>query len=145
MPKPVIAGLAVVMVALVALGGFFGGQNTRASGTEVQARVDRAVKTAVTSAVARTTAAQKQIRRKALREARADQKRHDIAVMRRLRVKLTTAARRESAASYASGNSAGYSSGNADGYTNGVDDGLTEGSDQLTCSDDPDVTWLPYC
>jgi hypothetical protein len=68
-----------------------------------------------------------------------------MAVMRRLRVKLTTAARRETAASYASGHSAGYSSGNADGYTSGVDDGLTEGSDQLTCSDDPDVTWLPYC
>src|SRR3954453_1544948 len=141
MPKPVIAGLAVVMVAIVALGGFFGGQNTRASGTEVSSRIDRAVKSAVT----RTTAAQKQIRRKALHEARADQKRHDMAVMRRLRLKLTQAAERKSAASYASGHSVGYSTGNADGYSSGVDEGLVEGSDELTCSDDPDVTWLPGC
>ena len=41
--------------------------------------------------------------------------------------------------------SAGYSAGNDSGYSSGVDAGLVEGSDSLTCSDDPDVTWLPYC
>jgi hypothetical protein len=62
---------------------------------------------------------------------------------------------------YASGNAAGYSSGNAagqatgkqqgydagsiDGYLNGSTDGLIQGSDQLDCSDDPDVYWLPVC
>jgi hypothetical protein len=41
--------------------------------------------------------------------------------------------------------SSGYSQGNDAGYTHGRDAGLREGSDQLTCSDDPDVTWLPAC
>lgn len=36
---------------------------------------------------------------------------------------------------------AGYSAGNNQGYSSG----LVAGSDSLTCSDDPDVTWLPYC
>jgi cell division protein FtsB len=39
------------------------------------------------------------------------------------------------------GNSAGYVAGNSSGY----ESGLTAGSDQLTCSDDPDVYWLPAC
>jgi hypothetical protein len=42
---------------------------------------------------------------------------------------------------YSAGNSAGYSEGSAEGY----DQGLFDGSDQLDCSDDPDVTWLPAC
>jgi hypothetical protein len=42
---------------------------------------------------------------------------------------------------YSSGNSAGYSSG----HSAGVQDGLVQGSDQLTCSDDLDVYWLPAC
>jgi hypothetical protein len=62
---------------------------------------------------------------------------------------------------YSSGNAAGYSSGNAagqvsgkqqgydagsiDGYLSGSADGLVQGSDQLDCSDDPDVYWLPVC
>jgi outer membrane murein-binding lipoprotein Lpp len=41
--------------------------------------------------------------------------------------------------------SAGYSAGNNSGYSSGVSAGLVQGSDSLTCSDDPDVTWLPYC
>jgi len=44
-------------------------------------------------------------------------------------------------AGYSAGSSDGYSRGNEDGY----DEGLTAGSDDLTCSDDPDVTWLHYC
>jgi hypothetical protein len=42
---------------------------------------------------------------------------------------------------YSSGDSAGFSSG----HSAGVQDGLVQGSDQLTCSDDPDVYWLPAC
>ncbi|HMI99251.1 MAG TPA: hypothetical protein VK488_05405 [Gaiellaceae bacterium] len=41
--------------------------------------------------------------------------------------------------------SAGYGAGNSSGYSSGVSVGLVQGSDQLACSDDPDVTWLPYC
>jgi xanthine dehydrogenase molybdopterin-binding subunit B len=129
--------IAVLVITAATLGGFFGGQNTRASGTEVGAKVS--------AAVSRTVAQQKLIRRKALRETRAAQKRHDARVMHRLSVKLTKLAERKSAASYQSGQSTGYASGNADGYSSGTTDGLIEGSDDLTCSDDPDVEWLPAC
>jgi peptidoglycan hydrolase CwlO-like protein len=44
-------------------------------------------------------------------------------------------------AGYSAGNSAGYEQGNASGYSSG----LSAGSDQLTCSDDVDVYWLPAC
>lgn len=40
---------------------------------------------------------------------------------------------------------AGFSAGSSEGYAAGQSDGLVQGSDQLDCSDDPDVTWLPYC
>jgi flagellar biosynthesis/type III secretory pathway protein FliH len=42
---------------------------------------------------------------------------------------------------YSSGSAAGSASGSATGY----DAGLTDGSDDLTCSDDPDLHWLPAC
>lgn len=51
------------------------------------------------------------------------------------------AANRRATANY----SAGYSQGNSAGYSSGQSAGLIQGSDQLTCSDDPDVNWLPYC
>jgi peptidoglycan hydrolase CwlO-like protein len=47
------------------------------------------------------------------------------------------AAKKRADESYASG----YSSGASSGYN----DGLYAGSDSLSCSDDPDVTWLPAC
>jgi peptidoglycan hydrolase CwlO-like protein len=40
---------------------------------------------------------------------------------------------------------AGYGAGNDAGYSSGESAGLVAGSDSLSCSDDPDVTWLPYC
>jgi hypothetical protein len=85
------------------------------------------------------------LRRKVIREARAAQRRHDKRVLRRALRKTRSNARRaaESARSegYANGSSAGYSNGSREGFR----DGLVEGSDSLTCSDDPDVTWLPFC
>ncbi len=48
-------------------------------------------------------------------------------------------------AGYSSGQSAGYSSGNNDGYATGHEAGVYDASDELTCSDDATVTWLPYC
>jgi hypothetical protein len=42
---------------------------------------------------------------------------------------------------YSAGNSAGFSSG----LSACVQDGIVKGSDELTCSDDPDVLDLPYC
>jgi hypothetical protein len=51
------------------------------------------------------------------------------------------AANRRATANY----NAGYNQGNNAGYSSGQSAGLIQGSDQLTCSDDPDVNWLPYC
>ena len=49
---------------------------------------------------------------------------------------------------YSSGNSAGYSSGysngSSDGYNQGYNNGATSAPVQQ-CSNDPSVTWLPYC
>ena len=49
---------------------------------------------------------------------------------------------------YGSGNSAGYSSGystgSSDGYSQGFSSGVTNAPAQQ-CSNDPNVTWLPYC
>jgi hypothetical protein len=41
--------------------------------------------------------------------------------------------------------SSGYSAGSNAGYSTGVSAGLVRGSDQLSCSDDSDVYWLPAC
>jgi septal ring factor EnvC (AmiA/AmiB activator) len=41
--------------------------------------------------------------------------------------------------------SSGFSAGNSSGYSSGVSAGIVQGSDELTCSDDVDVTWLPAC
>jgi peptidoglycan hydrolase CwlO-like protein len=41
--------------------------------------------------------------------------------------------------------SAGYGAGNSEGYSSGRSAGLYEGSDELTCSDDFSVGWLPAC
>lgn len=40
---------------------------------------------------------------------------------------------------------AGFSDGTSSGYSSGRDAGLVAGSDELACSDDVDVTWLPAC
>jgi hypothetical protein len=61
---------------------------------------------------------------------------------------LTAANKRADAsysAGYSSGTDSGYSSGYAQGDSSGYSNGLYAGSDSLTCSDDRDVTWLPYC
>ena len=132
------AGL-VLVAALV--GGFFAGQSTRASDTEVRATIASEVR----EAVDRTMREQILLRRKVIREVRADQKKKDRALMRQMRGKLQKAAEERAAASYASGQSTGYSAGSADGYDEGSVDGAIEASDDLDCSDDPDVGWLPYC
>jgi hypothetical protein len=40
---------------------------------------------------------------------------------------------------------AGYSSGSSAGYSSGRDAGIVVASDELACSDDTDVIWLPAC
>jgi len=82
---------------------------------------------------------------RAVSNAVAKQKRTDRRAMRR----AVRAERRKAAKQIAAARAQGYSAGNSDGYSQGsaagFDQGLTAGSDDLTCSDDPDVTWLPYC
>lgn len=41
--------------------------------------------------------------------------------------------------------STGYQAGNSEGYSAGHTSGLVAASDELACSDDADVTWLPAC
>jgi hypothetical protein len=89
----------------------------------------------------------------AVTTATAATKRHDVRVLRRAVRKMKSAARRKIDAAYKQGQSDGYSSGSAAGYSAGSDAGfsqgteagLIKGSDDLTCSDDPDVSWLPFC
>lgn len=82
---------------------------------------------------------------KALKHAVSKQHNHDVRVMQRAIRRQKVAARRAATAAqsagYANGHSAGYNSGHSDGEVSG----LVEGSDQLDCSDDPDVYWLPNC
>jgi flagellar biosynthesis/type III secretory pathway protein FliH len=115
------------------------------SDAEVTLTANGAASKATAKAVLDTTEQQKVIRRKAIREARDAQKTHDRTIMRQLRRKLQKAAARQASQSYSSGQSSGYSSGHSEGTQEGFESGLTEGSDQLSCSDDPDVYWLPAC
>jgi hypothetical protein len=150
MPRRLITTMLIAIgLSAVAALGFFAGQSTRDSDGEVRVRLASAVDVAID----RTTREQEALRRKVIREVRRDQRKHDRKVMRRLRVKLQRSAERRSAVSYQSGQSAGYESGSADGYESGSEDGFVSGAvagasdatDEVVCSDDPDVTWLPYC
>lgn len=140
-----ITTLVVLAVVGITAGAFFLGQSMRKSDHQVAS----IVRTSVSDAVRRNTTEQEAIRRKAIDEARAAQKRHDRTVMRRLRRKLQDVADRRAQESYASGQNAGYTAGEREGYVDGsvqgYDAGLTDGSDALDCSDDPDVYWLPPC
>jgi septal ring factor EnvC (AmiA/AmiB activator) len=48
-------------------------------------------------------------------------------------------------AGYSAGQNAGYSAGNSAGYNTGREVGIVQASDELACSDDHDVYWLPAC
>ncbi len=152
--------LALVVVALAAgvgAAGFFLGQGTRKSDGEV-ARLTSA-------AVAGETRRQDGLQRIALNQLEA----RGEANLRRVVRRMKRAAKRRAEKSFAAGQSAGYSSGQSVGFTSGkqkgeeegyangsvdgyisgsedgYDNGLTDGSDELSCSDDPDVSWLPPC
>jgi flagellar biosynthesis/type III secretory pathway protein FliH len=85
------------------------------------------------------------------------QKQRDAERLRRVVKRLKRKAKREVQSAFASGQSEGYSSGSAAGYSSGssdgyeegtadgYNDGLYDGSDELECSDDVNVSWLPYC
>ena len=135
----VIAGFILVGVAGAA--GYFVGQSTRLSDAEVALAVDDGVDEAVSA----TTEEQEAIRRKALAESRRVQRREMKKQLAKVRRKLTEKAEQQAAQSFASGQSTGYENGRSDGEVEGFEEGLTEGSDDLTCSDDSDIYWLPAC
>lgn len=136
-----LRGLAIGMAVLVGIGllagSFFLGQSTRKPDTQVRAEKVAAVD----AAIDRTRAADRKVRLRAVKSAIEKTKKRNRTVIRRVVRKLKKSGDQKAAASYAAGNSSGYSSG----YDSGEQDGLEKGSDSLTCSDDPDVTWLPAC
>jgi hypothetical protein len=143
------AAAGMLVAAVLFVSGLLVGQSLRMSDAEAANQRNAAVSAAVVRTerdTERTVVAEQEgIRRKAIREARTAQKKHDRTVMRQLRRKLAKSADRQAEQSFASGQSTGYSSGHAEGSEEGYETGLTDGSDDLTCSDDPDVYWLPAC
>ena len=135
----VLGGLLLTAVAGTA--GYFLGQSTRLSDAEVALAVDDGVDRAVSD----TTEEQEASRRKALAESRRAQRRDMKKRLAKVRRDLSAKAEQQAAQSFASGQSTGYESGRSEGEVDGFEEGLTEGSDELTCSDDPDVYWLPAC
>lgn len=151
--KVIAAALMLALLAGASVGAYFIGQNTRKS--------DRQVADLTSSAVARETDRQQALRREALDEQAARNK----AKMRRTVKKMRREAKQRAERSFVSGQSAGYSSGQSvgkkqgeaegyaagsvdgyvDGATEGYDSGISDASDELSCSDDMDVTWLPAC
>lgn len=140
-PSWVLVAAGVVVAIAVVAATFLIGQGTRKSDAQVASERQAAV----AAAVASTRQADRLVQVRLTTAAVAEQQRHDTRIVRRVRRRLQRSAEERSRQSYASGQSAGYTSGQAAGYQSGTQDGLRRGSDDLTCSDDPDVGWLPYC
>jgi hypothetical protein len=140
--KHVLATLACMTLLLsIATGAFFVGQGTRKTDAQVNTERQVAVRTAVTGArnegrIALGEAVAGAVKKKAA---------HDRRVLRRAVRRLKKSGEREAARSYSNGTSVGYRSGNRDGYSSGTEDGKVQASDELVCSDDTDVYWLPSC
>jgi hypothetical protein len=140
--KHVLATLACVTLLLsIATGAFFIGQGTRKADAQVNTERQVAVRTAVTGARNEGRIALGEAVAAAVKKRAA----HDRRVLRRAVRKLKKSGEREAARSYSNGTSVGYQSGNRDGYSSGTEDGKVQASDELVCSDDTDVYWLPSC
>jgi hypothetical protein len=153
-----VTRVLAVAAATIGVGAsaFFGGQATRMDDTAVASVKSEAVTKAVKAAKAEdaivlndrlTDAKHKAARheRKAVRKMRRETRKRE----RKRADKLAGEARSQG---YGAGNSAGYSAGHTDGhaegYSEGDADGYSEGLDDASsepCSDDPEVTSLPYC
>ena len=83
----------------------------------------------------------------AVKDAVTAEKKRSERVIRRVVRKMKRSARRKMNEAHAKGQRDGYSSGNAAGYSaghssgrdEGYSEGMEEASDDLSCSDDPDV------
>lgn len=138
---PVVAVLAALAVVGLIAGAFLIGQGTRKSDEQV-AKEKRAAVAAAVLATQRADAAEQ---KRVVKRVREKQKRRTRVVVRRVVRKLKKSSERKAQQSYASGSAQGYSNGRQEGYDAGTVDGATKATDQVTCSDDPDVTWLPFC
>jgi hypothetical protein len=125
----------------IAAGAFFVGQATRKTDAQVNTDQQAAVRTAVTGARNEGRIALGEAVASAVKKEAA----HDRKVLRRVVRKLKKSGDRKAATSYSNGTSTGYQSGNRDGYSSGTEDGKVQASDELVCSDDTDVYWLPPC
>lgn len=146
--------VAAIAAATVGVGAaaFFGGQTTRMSDEARANERQDAVAAAVQKAekqnaveMAEMKQAAREHERKAVRKA----KRSTRKLERKRAEQKAERARSEgysagNTAGYGAGHSAGYSDGESSGRTAGYEEGIDAASDDLTCSDDPDVA-LPYC
>lgn len=138
---PVLIAAAAVAVLGLLVGSFFLGQGTRKPDDQIAAEK----RAAVVSAIALTRREDAAEQARVVKRVREKQKRRMRVVVRRVVRKLKRSSARRAAASYANGSAAGFTNGRAQGYDAGTQDGAREATDQVVCSDDPDVTWLPYC
>jgi hypothetical protein len=142
-----ITRITAVIAATLGVGAaaFFGGQTTRMNDTAVASVKHDAVEEALDKADRTHAAEMAMLRRDAKQE-----KQHAVRKVRREtrrneRKRATNLAERARNEGYSSGNGAGYASGSAAGHEAGKEDGIATASDELDCSDDVDVTWLPPC
>lgn len=140
----ILVPILVLAILATGVGGYFLGQSTRKSDDVVVS--ERAA--AVSRAVAAKGAEDKKLRLRIMERQEARLKARNRSVTRRVVRRLKKAMERRANQAYASGSSAGFSSGRNAGVNEGREEGIQEGiavaSDEVTCSDDPDVP-LPYC
>ena len=146
--KLLVAGLAVAIIAAACYIAFLVGQTTRITEATATTRTATAVTAAVKRADGKHVAAMKAAKAAAHKHERKRvayvyaKWRKRVKQLKRQNAAAVTAARN---AGYASGSSAGFSSGHAAGRDEGYGEGAHDATDEVVCSDDLDVTWLPYC
>ena len=147
-----VTRVLAVAAATIGVGAaaFFGGQTTRMDDTAIAGVKHNAVESAVEK-VERTHAAELAIFRREAKDdkARAIRKTRRVTRKneRKRAARLADKARNEG---YSSGNTAGYGAGHSAGKEEGEVEGYSDGYDDAVefsepCSDDPEVTSLPYC
>jgi hypothetical protein len=143
--KFAVVAATIALFAFAAFGSFAYGESTRMSGTDVDTLVQKKVKHAE-SVAANQAAVVATETVEATQAAAKAAKQHEKKAVKKAR---DSAYNVGSATGYANGNADGTASGTAAGYSAGTEDGhvngMNDATDGVTCSDDADVLWLPYC
>lgn len=140
-----VGSLTLLLLGALA-GSYLTGAASRMSDSEVTAKITKEVATAVDARSELAAEEQAEAVTAAL-----DNQKEELDKKWAKKLKTTVSREKKQSykkgheAGYTEGNSAGYSTGHSAGYETGHTDGLWDGSDELVCSDDPDVTWLPAC